>query len=73
MGVPNAGRLSGNLVMTGNILLNGRKRRLDYGGVVSNSGKLQNKFFVLPSTCHPTKSKILIENLIDKIFFLKNF
>ncbi|CDP09281.1 unnamed protein product [Coffea canephora] len=28
-----AGRLSGNLVMTGNILLNGRKRRLDYGGV----------------------------------------
>lgn len=34
-----AGRLSGNLLMTGNVLLNGRKRRLDYGGVVSNSRK----------------------------------
>lgn len=29
-----AGRLSGNVVMTGNVLLNGKKR-LDYGGVVS--------------------------------------
>ncbi|XP_010102371.2 ABC transporter G family member 15 [Morus notabilis] len=26
-----AGRLSGNVVMTGNVLLNGKKRRLDYG------------------------------------------
>ncbi|KAK3026356.1 hypothetical protein RJ639_042653 [Escallonia herrerae] len=26
-----AGRLSGNAVMTGNVLLNGRKKRLDYG------------------------------------------
>lgn len=30
-----AGRLSTNVVMTGNILLNGKKRRLDYGVVVS--------------------------------------
>ncbi|KAK6138315.1 hypothetical protein DH2020_027899 [Rehmannia glutinosa] len=28
-----AGRLSKNVVMTGNILLNGKKQRLDYGGV----------------------------------------
>ncbi|KAK2993803.1 hypothetical protein RJ640_027681 [Escallonia rubra] len=28
-----AGRLSGNAVMTGNVLLNGRKKRLDYGVV----------------------------------------
>ncbi|XVE59976.1 hypothetical protein DITRI_Ditri05aG0089600 [Diplodiscus trichospermus] len=28
-----AGRLSGNVVMTGNILLNGKKKRLDYGSV----------------------------------------
>ncbi|KAG6761006.1 hypothetical protein POTOM_034195 [Populus tomentosa] len=28
-----AGRLAGNAVMTGNVLLNGKKRRLDYGGV----------------------------------------
>ncbi|GLT74858.1 hypothetical protein SLA2020_466240 [Shorea laevis] len=27
-----AGRLSGNVVMTGNVLLNGKKKRLDYGG-----------------------------------------
>ncbi|KAL9367859.1 hypothetical protein Peur_039058 [Populus x canadensis] len=27
-----AGRLSGNVLMTGNVLLNGKKRRLDYGG-----------------------------------------
>ncbi|KAI3449994.1 hypothetical protein Pfo_006659 [Paulownia fortunei] len=32
-----AGRLSRNIVMTGNILLNGKKRRLDYGVVVSAS------------------------------------
>ncbi|KAL0370339.1 UNVERIFIED_CONTAM: ABC transporter G family member 15 [Sesamum angustifolium] len=32
-----AGRLSRNVVMTGNILLNGKKRRLDYGVVVSTS------------------------------------
>ncbi|MCD7469498.1 hypothetical protein HAX54_008596 [Datura stramonium] len=30
-----AGRLSGNLVMTGNILLNGKKRRLDHHGYVA--------------------------------------
>lgn len=30
-----AGRLSSNVVMTGNILLNGKKRRLDFGVVVS--------------------------------------
>lgn len=30
-----AGRLSGNVVMTGNVLLNGEKRRLEYGGIVS--------------------------------------
>ncbi|KAL3580054.1 hypothetical protein D5086_017889 [Populus alba] len=29
-----AGRLAGNAVMTGNVLLNGKKSRLDYGGVV---------------------------------------
>ncbi|RWR93781.1 ABC transporter G family member 15-like protein [Cinnamomum micranthum f. kanehirae] len=28
-----AGRLAGNVIMTGNILLNGKKRRLDYGVV----------------------------------------
>ncbi|KAL3529931.1 hypothetical protein ACH5RR_009253 [Cinchona calisaya] len=28
-----AGRLSGNLVMSGNVLLNGRKKRLNYGAV----------------------------------------
>ncbi|KAJ4724326.1 ABC transporter G family member [Melia azedarach] len=28
-----AGRLSGNVVMTGNVLLNGEKRRLEYGGI----------------------------------------
>ncbi|XP_057956183.1 ABC transporter G family member 15-like [Malania oleifera] len=28
-----AGRLSGNAIMTGKVLLNGRKRRLDYGAV----------------------------------------
>ncbi|CAI9781290.1 unnamed protein product [Fraxinus pennsylvanica] len=28
-----AGRLSGNVIMTGNVLLNGRKKRLNYGGV----------------------------------------
>ncbi|KAK6247729.1 hypothetical protein QUC31_019294 [Theobroma cacao] len=28
-----AGRLSGNVVMTGNVLLNGKKKRLDYGSV----------------------------------------
>ncbi|CAK9183473.1 unnamed protein product [Ilex paraguariensis] len=28
-----AGRLSGNVIMSGNVLINGRKRRLDYGGV----------------------------------------
>ncbi|KAL5766492.1 hypothetical protein ACOSP7_017109 [Xanthoceras sorbifolium] len=28
-----AGRLSGNVVMTGNVLLNGKKRRLEYGGL----------------------------------------
>ncbi|XP_057955499.1 ABC transporter G family member 12-like isoform X2 [Malania oleifera] len=28
-----AGRLAGNVVMTGNVLLNGKKRRLDYGVV----------------------------------------
>ncbi|CAN1750997.1 ABC transporter G family member 15 [Linum perenne] len=28
-----AGRLPGNVVMTGNILLNGKKKRLNYGGV----------------------------------------
>ena len=32
-----AGRLSGNVVMTGNVLLNGTRRRLDYGLVVSTS------------------------------------
>jgi len=31
-----SGRLSGNVIMSGNVLLNGKKRRLDYGGVVSN-------------------------------------
>ena len=30
------GRLSRNVVMTGNVHLNGKKRRLEYGGVVSN-------------------------------------
>jgi len=30
-----AGRLSRNLIMSGNVFLNGKKRRLDYGGVVS--------------------------------------
>ena len=29
------GRLAGNVIMTGNVLLNGKKTRLDYGGVVS--------------------------------------
>ncbi|XP_076938968.1 ABC transporter G family member 12-like [Bidens hawaiensis] len=28
-----AGRLAGNVIMTGNILLNGKKKRLDYGAV----------------------------------------
>ncbi|XP_045825395.1 ABC transporter G family member 15-like [Trifolium pratense] len=28
-----AGRLSGNVIMSGKVLLNGKKRRLDYGGV----------------------------------------
>ncbi|KAL2510824.1 ABC transporter G family member 15 [Abeliophyllum distichum] len=28
-----AGRLSGNVIMAGNVLLNGRKKRLNYGGV----------------------------------------
>uniref|UniRef100_A0A7N0SX92 ABC transporter domain-containing protein n=2 Tax=Kalanchoe fedtschenkoi TaxID=63787 RepID=A0A7N0SX92_KALFE len=28
-----SGRLSGNVVMSGNVLLNGKKKRLDYGGV----------------------------------------
>ncbi|CAI9091247.1 OLC1v1026217C2 [Oldenlandia corymbosa var. corymbosa] len=28
-----AGRLSGNLVMTGNVMINGKKRKLSYGGV----------------------------------------
>lgn len=31
-----AGRLSGNVIMTGNVLLNGIKKSLDYGFVVSN-------------------------------------
>lgn len=31
-----AGRLSGNVIMSGNVLLNGKKRRLDHGVVVSN-------------------------------------
>jgi hypothetical protein len=31
-----AGRLSGNVIMSGKVLLNGKKRRLDYGVVVSN-------------------------------------
>lgn len=31
-----AGRLSKDVVMTGNIFLNGKKKRLDYGEVVSN-------------------------------------
>lgn len=31
-----AGRLPRNVVMTGNVLLNGKKKRLDYGVVVSN-------------------------------------
>ena len=31
-----AGRLSGNVVMSGNVLLNGKKTRLDYGVAVSN-------------------------------------
>lgn len=30
-----SGRLSSNVIMTGNVLLNGKKRRLDYGLVVS--------------------------------------
>lgn len=30
-----AGRLSRNVIMTGNVLVNGKKRRLGYGGVVS--------------------------------------
>lgn len=33
--VEHSGRLSGNLVMSGNVLLNGKKTRLDYGEVVS--------------------------------------
>jgi len=32
-----AGRLSRNVIMSGNVFLNGKKRRLDYGGVVSIS------------------------------------
>lgn len=32
-----AGRLSRNVIMTGNVLLNGKKRRLEYGAVVSIS------------------------------------
>jgi hypothetical protein len=32
-----AGRLARNVVLTGKVLLNGKKRRLDYGLVVSYS------------------------------------
>lgn len=40
-----AGRLSRNVVMTGDILLNGKKRRLEYGFVVSNNICNQYKQF----------------------------
>jgi len=35
-----AGRLSKNVVMTGNVLLNGKKKGLGYGGVVSEAAHL---------------------------------
>lgn len=42
------GRLSRNVVMTGNVHLNGKKRRLDYGVAVS---KVHTKFFDVAFRC----------------------
>jgi len=38
-----AGRLSRNVIMSGNVFVNGKKRRLDYGGAVSMSLYSKNK------------------------------
>lgn len=41
------GRLSRNVVMTGNILFNGNKKRLDYGAIVSRDSFLSVKLIFL--------------------------
>ncbi|MCE5166105.1 ABC transporter G member 15 [Datura stramonium] len=59
-----AGRLSGNLVMTGNILLNGKKRRLDHHvrETIEYSAQLR-----LPSNMTREEVKEMVGNVISEM------
>lgn len=44
-----AGRLARNVLQTGKVLLNGKKRRLDFGAVVSYPPSFRMECFFIPS------------------------
>ncbi|KAL8159438.1 hypothetical protein V2J09_000975 [Rumex salicifolius] len=69
-----AGRLSSNVIMTGNILVNGRKQQLDYGGVayVTQEDTLLGTLTVRETITYsahlrfpPTQTKQEIEELVE--------
>ncbi|KAG6789441.1 hypothetical protein POTOM_005539 [Populus tomentosa] len=65
------GRLSGDVLMTGNVLLNGRKRRLDYGGGTCLSSNCNITTGLCTSGGEKQRLSIALETLIrPQLLFL---